>query len=176
MYSCRPFTFQTLPRIIGLMPRSSPLVENSMNSATDEESDGTFRPPVVSQKVRKNGKRGRIIIDNVDVIHHTRAPEVLDEVVRIVNECDPIGFLTDIVNGKAVQAYSVDKKGKVHEFYETPTLVQRVRAAMYLADKYLPNVSVIKYGKLHDKDDQKPTQEESQSFSRKVTHAASRFK
>ncbi len=75
-------------------------------------------------------------------------PEVAGEIARIVADCDPIGFLSDIVNGKPIQGHFIDKEGVVHEYHETATLSQRISVARYLGDKYMPKVAVYKHAHL----------------------------
>lgn len=127
------------------------------------------RAPVVNLKVRKNGKRAK----QMDVVRATALPEVGDQVVRIINECDPIGFLSDIVNGKAIQCHVVNEEGTIHTFYETPGLNKRIEVAKFLAERYLPKVAVTKHAHLHKTvDENKGQQDDRTNFDQMVTHAA----
>lgn len=124
------------------------------------------RAPVVNLKVRKNGKR----VKQMDVVRTTELPEVGSNVVRIINECDPSGFLSDIVNGKAIQCHIVGEDGKVTSIFETPTLNKRIEVAKFLAERFLPKVAVVKHAHLHktvSTDD-----DERSNFEQMVSHAA----
>ncbi len=83
-------------------------------------------------KVRRNGQRAKVN----NLVRVTEPPHVGNEVVRVINECDPVGFLSDIVNGKAIECHVVDSGGKVHTVYETPKLQRRIEAAKFLAERY----------------------------------------
>lgn len=143
------------------------LIDHSIESA--QSDGGRLRAPVVSLKVRKNGKQARRMDE---FVRTTTPPHVGDEVVRIINECDPIGFLADIVNGKAIQCHVVDEDGKVISFYETPDLKKRVEVAKFLAERYMPKVAVTKHAHLHKIHEEQGQPDHRQSFEQIVTHAA----
>lgn len=142
------------------------VIDMSIESAKDGSA---VRAPVVNLKVRKNGKQAK----QMDVVRYTEPPQVGDEVVRIINECDPIGFLADVVNGKAIQCHVVDEDGTVHTFYETPDLKKRVEVAKFLAERYMPKVAVTKHAHLiKNMDEPKGQADPRGNFEQMVTHAA----
>lgn len=75
----------------------------------------------------------------------TQAPQVRDEIIRIVDEGDPIGFLIAVMNGELVESHLVDKDGEVHSFHSTATLKDRIAIAKFLTNKYMPTVAVTKH-------------------------------
>ncbi len=82
-------------------------------------------------------------------IRHAVVPDVVGEIARVVADCDPMGFLADVVNGKAIESHTVSINPETEEpvietLYTTPTLSQRISVARYLGNKYMPNVSVTK--------------------------------
>ena len=124
-------------------------------------------------KVRKNGRPTQV----AQVIRRTDLPHVGNEVVRIINECDPIGFLSDIVNGKAIQCHIVGKDGTVVTIYETPSLAQRISTARFLTDRYMPKVGIIKHDHLHKIVKEEGSQGKAdtrRNFEQIVEHAASK--
>lgn len=143
------------------------VIDRSIDSAME---GSVVIAPVVSLKVRKNGKRAK----QVATIRHTEPPSVSGEVVRIVNECDPVGFLSDVVNGKAIECHVVDEEGQVQTFYETPNLAKRVEVAKFLAERYMPKVAVTKHAHLvkDAREEQGDNHGGRQNFSQIITHAA----
>lgn len=125
------------------------------------------RAPIVNMKVRKNGKKAKTL----DVISPTTLPEVGSTVVRIINDCDPAGFLADIVNGKAIECHIVLEDGTVQTIYETPTLNKRIEVARFLAERFMPKIAVVKHAHLHQTVEDKPEQSQT-NFEAMVTHAA----
>ncbi len=104
-----------------------------------------------SVKVRKANAKTHI------VYRPAAAPQIANEVIRIIDECDPVGFLCDVVSGRAIECYVVDQDNNVKTMYETPTLKMRTEAAKYLTDKFMPKIAVVKHAML------KPTEEEDNS-------------
>ena len=130
------------------------IIDKSIKSAMA----GTPRSPVVDLKVRRR---------TLERYRPTEIPDVRNEIVRIVNDCDPIGFLADVVNGKAIECHIISEDGTIHTIYETPSLTKRIEVAKYLADKYMPKVAVVKHAHLH-----KMEQKTESNFDQMVTHAA----
>ena len=64
---------------------------------------------------------------------------------RIQREADPIGFLIDVANGKAIKAAfpSKDDGTKTGTVQIYPTLDQRIEAAQYLGKKLMPDLKAI---------------------------------
>ena len=71
---------------------------------------------------------------------------VEQQIVRIQQEADPIGYLIAIVTGQPVPTYTVLKDGSVKVEYHSlpPDSPVRERAAKHLADKVLPRMSVTR--------------------------------
>lgn len=142
------------------------LIDQSIDSALS--GSNVVKAPVVSlKKVRRTGKNAT----TSNIVRRTEPPTVQESVVRIINECDPVGFLSDVVNGKAIEAHIVTEGGEVVTIYETPSLKQRIQAANFLAERFLPKVAVVKHAHLHKSAD-KPSHGDGRSFGQLVTHAA----
>ncbi|MEE9569503.1 MAG: hypothetical protein V3W37_08965 [Candidatus Binatia bacterium] len=107
-------------------------------------------------------------------IRHAIVPDVIGTIAKVVADCDPMGFLEDVVNGKAIESHTVieDKEGNLltTTLYTTPTLAQRISVARYLGNKYMPNVSVSKI--ITDKPPTKPDAPKSH-YDQIMDHAAS---
>jgi len=144
------------------------IIDGSIESAL--EGSRIVRAPVVNMKVRKSGKPAR----RQDVVRQSAPPEVGAEVVRVINECDPVGFLSDIINGKAIECFVVEEDGKVTATHETASLNQRIAAAKFLAERYMPKVAVVKHAHLHKSADNHQVEQTDgrRSFAQIVTHAA----
>lgn len=142
------------------------LVDLSIESA---KSGNYVRAPVMSKKLRKSGRHAK----QVNVIRETELPHVGDTVVRIIDECDPVGFLADVVNGKAIETHIVLEDGTIQTVYETPTLNKRVEVAKFLAERYLPKVAVHKHAHIvKDVTERKGESDPRTNFEQMVTHAA----
>ena len=87
-------------------------------------------------------------------------PKIEGEIARIIAACDPMAFLADVVNGKAIESHVVEKDEngelKVVSYYSTPNLGQRIATARFLTNKYMPNIAVVKHIN-PPSDDPKPT-------------------
>ena len=128
------------------------------------------------QKVIAQAKRGRsksMVINhrpgNVVEIHKTPKPDIKGTVTRIVTECDPIGFLMDVVNGNPIETHYISEDGEITTGHEHASLKQRIEAAKYLADKYMPKVAVVKHAHLVLDETRKDN-----AFDQIVNNAASR--
>lgn len=67
---------------------------------------------------------------------------VSDNIVRIHEDCDPIGALIALANGQPVATYIVTESGDTKTVYETATLAQRISIAKWLGDRAMPKVNV----------------------------------
>lgn len=106
-------------------------------------------------------------------------PQVADNVVKIINDCDPLQFLMDVMNGCAIQHHVVDADGTIHTFFDTPSMPQRISVAKYLADKYVPKVTLSQHRHLvenYTKPEDRPEHggSEKGSFDKMIDHAASK--
>lgn len=148
------------------------MLDNSIDSAL--EGHGVVKSPVVSMKMSVKDKLRPAKTSNM--VRHTTPPMVGDEVVRIINECDPLQFLMDVMQGKAIETHVVDEQGLVHTEYQTPTLPQRIKIATNLVDKYIPKVAVMRHSHLiKNVDDDKPTnkpEDGKRNHQQIVEHAA----
>lgn len=144
------------------------IIDLSIESA---KGGSYVRAPVVNNKIRKNGRHTK----QIEVIRQTEVPHVGDAIVRIINDCDPVGFLSDIVSGKAIEAHIVLENGTVQTIYETPTLNKRVEVAKFLAERYLPKVAVHKHAHIiKDISEPKGQADPRTNFEQMVTHAANK--
>lgn len=104
------------------------------------KSDGrdTGRPLVI-----RGGKR--TWRETVKMRPGTAVVSVRDNILRIQEEADPIGFLVEVMNGSLFPVQYVDDEGNVAEHYVAAPLDARVQIAKYLANKVLPTLSVTKH-------------------------------
>ena len=135
-------------------------LEESIESAMD--GHGVIKTPVHVDKLHKVAH----------IVRRAEVPHVQDQIVKIINDCDPIGFLSDIVNGKAIETFEVNAKGQVKSNFVAPSLPQRINAAKFLAERYLPKVGVIKHAHLHKHETSIGKHETGRSFEQIITHAA----
>ena len=108
-----------------------------------EADDDRIPAPV---HVSPTGIRGKPF-KTVRKINRTAPPSLQDEVVRIVETCDPLELLMAIVNGQPIESHVVEVDKETGEpvistYYETASLHQRERVARNLVDRYMPKVSV----------------------------------
>lgn len=110
------------------------------------------------------------------MVRFTTPPMVGDEVVRIINECDPLQFLMDVMQGKAIETHIVGEDGIIYTEYQNATLPQRISVAKELVAKYIPKVAVMRHSHLiKNVDDDKPTnrpEDGKRNHQQIVEHAA----
>lgn len=70
---------------------------------------------------------------------------VRDNVIRIQENADPIGFLMEVMNGSLFPVQYVDEDGNLAEHYVAAPMDARIQIAKYLANKVLPTLSVTKH-------------------------------
>ncbi len=137
------------------------IIDRSIEAA----EGGQERAPVVNLARNKR---------TMEIVRRTEPPQVGESIVRIINDCDPIGFLDDIVNGKAIQCHIVEEDGNILTVYETPGLNKRIEVAKFLAERFLPKVAVVKHAHLHQQLGETPQGQADTrtNFEQMVTHAA----
>jgi hypothetical protein len=116
------------------------LVRASAQQVIDDDMQGVPPPLVVVAAEEVKGKALR----KVEIAKHTHV-DLRGSLLRIQNECDPIGFLMDVVNGKAFEQFIVLEDGKVAAELVAPTMRDRVSVARYLASKLMPNLQITKH-------------------------------
>lgn len=92
-------------------------------------------------------------------------PDVTQQVARIQEECDPVGFLMDVINGHPIECHYADSDGNITTINETASLKQRIDAAKYLGKIVVPSQSVHKHAHLHKAED---------SWEQMVKHASNK--
>ncbi len=100
--------------------------------AVDEE---TGIPPNVYLPPKINGKLTRAIAIKAPVT-------VQDNIVRIIEDCDPLAGLIALANGQPVSTYVVLTDGECKTVFETATLAQRISIMKWLGDRVMPKVNV----------------------------------
>ena len=105
---------------------------------------GVWLPPLVrDQKLRVQH----------DVAVTREPPSVVENVIRINGEADPIGLLIAIANGQPISTFAINEEGEVAIAYETLPLKERLKVIFHLADKVLPRMQVTKKVGKEAKDD-----------------------
>lgn len=94
-----------------------------------------FLPPAI------RGKDIRVI---QDVAVSSAPPTISDNVIRITNQCDPIGLLMAVAMGQPVACFGIDEKGDLTVEFETLPLKERMQTIRFLADKVIPRMSITK--------------------------------
>lgn len=90
-----------------------------------------------------------------DVAITKAPPTVVENVIRINGEADPIGLLIAIANGQPISTFAINEDGEVSIAYETLPLKERLKVIFHLADKVLPRMQVTKkLGDQGGKDDE----------------------
>lgn len=83
-----------------------------------------------------------------------KPPTVVENVVRINGEADPIGLLIAIANGQPISTFTIAEDGEVIMAFETLPLKERLKVIFHLADKVLPRMQVTKKLGGEGKDDE----------------------
>ncbi len=101
----------------------------------DAVEDETGIPPNVYLPPKINGKLTRAIAIKGPVT-------VADNIVRIIEDCDPLAGLIALANGQPVQTFMVMESGDCKTIHETATLAQRISIMKWLGDRIMPRVNV----------------------------------
>lgn len=106
----------------------------------------------------KSAKQGNVVSEppvsgNMKLeVRKLPPPEIVHNVNRVQMECDPVGFLMDIVKGTPIETQVYTKDG-IQTDIETPNLKQRIDAAKFLSRMIQP-AKQVHHAHLHgDGDD-----------------------
>lgn len=147
------------------------VVRQSITSAMRSDLESA-KPLVIDQKRR------------AVAIAHARPPPSINirtNLLRIVEEADPLGFLISVQKGDLQPVSTVTENGDLEVRYVQPGLNQRIAVAEFLAHKILPTISIKATNPYHeDKDSQeaepqmRPGQPGGRTFAQMVSEAATK--
>jgi hypothetical protein len=146
------------------------IVKRSITSAMKSDMQDA-RPLVIDPKRR------------AQYIAHARPPpsiNVRQNLLRIVEEADPIGFLISVQKGDLQPVTHVSDNGDLEVVYVQPSLESRIGVAQFLAHKILPSIT-LKAEVFTNTDEEKeapvrPGQPGGQTFSEMVNAAAAKVR
>lgn len=95
--------------------------------------EAVFLPPAI---------RGKMV--HAQYVTDGKPTDLKTHVIRIQDECDPVGLLIAIANGQPVATFTVDEDGETVAAFETLPLKDRITVIKFLSDKVLPRMSVFK--------------------------------
>jgi hypothetical protein len=95
--------------------------------------EAVFLPPAI---------RGKMV--HAQYVTDGKPVDIKQHVIRIQDECDPVGLLIAIANGQPVATFTVDEDGETCAAFETLPLKDRITVIKFLSDKVLPRMSVFK--------------------------------
>lgn len=95
--------------------------------------EAVFLPPAI---------RGKFV--HAQYVTDGKPIDISKHVIRIQDECDPVGLLIAIANGQPVATFTVDDEGQTIAAFETLDLKDRITVIKFLSDKVLPRMSVFK--------------------------------
>jgi len=75
--------------------------------------------------------------------HKTKVISVRENIIKI-QSCDPITFLIKVMNGEPLPVHYIDEKGERLTHYMPIKAQERIRAAIFLADKIMPTMHLVK--------------------------------
>jgi hypothetical protein len=96
-------------------------------------------PVMLYKPTHINGKK----VQEVTVVR-THTVSIKENVLRITEHADPIGFLMAVQNGQIFEYQIIKEDGEIKTYYEQATLAQRIGVARFLADKAMPRMSLVK--------------------------------
>lgn len=112
-----------------------------LESILKQAKDGVTPDVMVYRPAQVNGKN----VKEVTIIKEQPLPSIKDNIIRIVNEADPMGILIAAAQGQLFEFHVVDKHGNIETYYESVDLGQRLKIARYLADKVMPRLGIVKH-------------------------------
>jgi len=86
--------------------------------------------------------RGKAVL--TQYVINDKPVDIQQHVVRIQQECDPVGLLIAIANGQPVPTVTIDESGEPTAAFETLPLKDRITVIKFLSDKILPRMSINK--------------------------------
>jgi hypothetical protein len=144
------------------MPDGRDTLKRNTELALKAPDEGVIIPQHVFLPPAIRGQDIRVV---QDVAVSSAPPSIKDNVIRITEQCDPIGLLMAVAMGQPVACFGVDEDGKVTVNYETLPLKERMQTIRFLADKVLPRMSITK---------QAPPSEDNAAWEATLDNAASR--
>ncbi len=143
------------------------LIKRSLDDVLKSDGQLPPRPPVFTNRPQA------VKIHSAGNVTHIR-----DNLVRIEQEADPLGFLIAVQRGDLIPVHTVDADGDLITTYQQAGLADRITTAKFLVNKLLPNLSVTKHLVDSPKEDDQngPTigRPGQPSFAALVSAAASR--
>ncbi len=145
------------------------LVKRSITQAMKHDLQGGVLPLVVDSKQRA-----------LAIAQARPAPTISlkENLLRIVQEADPLGFLISVQRGDLQPVTHVSPNGELEVRYVQPDLGIRVGVAEFLTHKILPTISLKMQNPFGDKSDEdseapvRPGQPGAPTFSEMVSQAA----
>lgn len=144
------------------------VVRQAITSAMRSDMESA-KPLIIDQKRR------------AQVIAHARPPASINiraNLLRIVEDADPIGFLISVQKGDLQPVTTITKDGDLEVAYVQPNLNQRIAVAEFLAHKILPTISIKATNPYHEDADKeaepqmRPGQPGGRTFAQMVAEAA----
>jgi hypothetical protein len=147
------------------------LVRRSITQAMKHDLEGGNLPLVVDSRQRA-----------MTIARARTAPTISlkENLLRIVEEADPLGFLISVQRGDLQPVTHVNPQGELEVRYVQPDLPLRVGVAEFLAHKILPTISLKMQNPFQDAGDAekegpvRPGQPGAPTFSEMVSRAAVR--
>lgn len=109
---------------------------------------GTLMPPIVYLPRSLRRQKMMLTTDNLGL---SVDPPTLAENHLKIQAADPVAFLIAIMHGQPIPEFRVTTQGAVEVYYNTPDMVQRIRAAEYLGHKATIRTGAIKGNDNHEK-------------------------
>jgi hypothetical protein len=107
-------------------------------------------PPMVYLPPMIRGKRPVVLPDGSVL---SNAPTIQENMVRIADNCDPIGALMAAASGLPMVAWIVDRDGKVEEITEVLPLKERIKILKWLGERVMPRLRVGLVGHAKQEED-----------------------
>lgn len=128
------------------MRRKSNSLTNAIRNVIDNDDIESAQLPLIM-----GSARDRLKLEQVQIRQPTRVIPIKDQIVRIQQEADPVGFLIAAQNGELFEEIDVvpdpENPGQVliAKHYTQATPKQRIEIARFLVNKIMPNLNVTKH-------------------------------
>ena len=150
------------------------LVKRGIDDILKGDGVVTPRPMVITGNDYPGGRERR----NVVRVHEASSvSRISDQLVRIEQEADPLGFLIAVQRGDLIPVHVVTDEGEVHTTYQQASVNDRITIAKFMVNKILPSLSVTKHLVQNDEPPEgtgQPGAPGQPSFAAMVSAAASR--
>ncbi len=118
------------------------LVKRGIDEVLASDGQTPPRPMVITGNDYPGGRERRLA---VQVHGQSAVSRITDQLVRIEQDADPLGFLIAVQRGDLIPVHIVTDDGELVTKYQQASVQDRIVIAKFMVNKLLPNLSITKH-------------------------------